>query len=386
MVDPAPNDVVPLLREADALLNVGRNADAISRLQDAARVTPEDPRIFQLWSRALSELGKNDDAVEKAKEATRLAPDDATGHRVLGRALVRLAMQQRGAPRTRSAQMAVEAAREAARLEPANPNSHLVLAEALMLAKDASGADAEMQEAIQAAPNSVTTWVTASLVALGAKNWNAAITACHRALALDPNNYAALNNLGVALRASGRRKEGSQALARAAARDPGATTARQNLSRAGLRTARIVVMILLIPVGFITHLGLSLYLIFAITSNIFISRRPDLVLRFERWAAPIALFMAGRPTSRRDRSSRDQEPVGTERNPTLESEWTVNRSGFRQTSLGGLIVAATAVLCAVILLSLAIAAPSYNVAFAGALVVFAALAAWRVRILIRRRR
>ena len=107
---------------------------------------------------------------------------------------------------------------------------------------------------------------------------------------------AAINNLGVALRASGKRREGSRVLANAHI-DPDDRTARRNLSRAGVRTARLVVMVLLIPIGFVTHLGVTLYLAFAVASNVLISRRPDLVLRAERWAAPIALFFARGPNA-----------------------------------------------------------------------------------------
>ena len=42
----------------------------------------------------------------------------------------------------------------------------------------------------------------------------------HRALAIEPNSYAAFNNLGVALRASGRPGEGTRVLAQAARVDP----------------------------------------------------------------------------------------------------------------------------------------------------------------------
>ena len=49
-------------------------------------------------------------------------------------------------------------------------------------------------------------------------------------------------------------------------------------------------MVLLIPIGFIAHIGLALYIIFALASNVLISRYPDTVDRMERWAVPIALF------------------------------------------------------------------------------------------------
>ena len=77
-----------------------------------------------------------------------------------------------------------------------------------------------MQEALRLAPNSAAAWVAASVVALAADNWEKAIAASRRALAIDPSNYAAMNNLGVALRRAGKKREGTKVLAEAARIDP----------------------------------------------------------------------------------------------------------------------------------------------------------------------
>ncbi len=289
-----PDDVTAFLREAEALLDVRRYAEAVDRAREAMARAPDDARAYQVWSRALYGQEEFVEADHMAAEAIRLAPNDPLGYRLRSRTLATMARHESGSARSHLAEDAVSAARQAVQLAPFDPNGHLVLAEALSLAKNNLEANTEMNEAIRLAPNSVGTWVTASLVAIGARNWNGAIDACQRALAIDPNNYAALNNLGVALRASGKRRDGTQVLARAAAVEPDSTTARKNLSRAGIRIARIVVLVVLIPIGFITHAGLLLYLVFAVGSNWFISRRPDLVLRAERWAAPLALFFSRR--------------------------------------------------------------------------------------------
>jgi tetratricopeptide (TPR) repeat protein len=293
-VEERHDDVTPLLREAEALLEVRRYDDAIERARHVVGRAPEDARGYQVWSRALAGQDQFAEAAHLASESIRLAPHDPMGYRLRSRALASQARHERPAGRAHLAADAAEAARMAVQLAPHDPNGHLVLAESLSLGKDYQGANREMQEAIRLAPSSVATWVTASLIAIGAKNWAGAIDACHRALAIDPNNYAALNNLGVALRASGQRAEGTQALARAASVEPDSTTARKNLSRAGIRIARIAVLVVLIPIGFVAHVGLVLYLVFAFGSNILISRRPDLVLRAERWAAPLALLFARR--------------------------------------------------------------------------------------------
>jgi Tfp pilus assembly protein PilF len=332
-------------------------------------------------------MGDHAEAARLARESARLAPNDAAGQRTLSRALAELARTQSGAPRTSTLGEAIDAANEAARLDPSNPNSHLVRAEALAIAGDTKRADAAVQLAIRSAPNSVATWVTASLVALRARNWVAAIAACHRALAIDANNYAALNNLGVALRASGRGREGSEALARAARVSPDDPTARRNLSRAGIRTARIVVMVVLIPISILLHLGFVLYWVVGIGSNILISRRPDLVLRVERWAVPIALFVARRPGWRRAHAvAADESPAET---PDLHApQWSATQGRPRLSYRLLFILAICTCAIAVVMIAIAASAPEdvdARLAFGALALPFAAVTFWLAIVLSRRR-
>jgi tetratricopeptide (TPR) repeat protein len=297
-VGDAEDDVTSLLREADALIDVGRLDDGIARASEAARRAPQNATAYQVWARGLLEDGQLTEAAEIAGEAIRLEPQHAVNYRIRSAAMGQAAAKMSGSARSQAAFESRTDARTAVRLEPWEPNGHLVLASALSLTKDFTGADEELQIAIRTAPNSVSTWVTASAIAIRAENWDAAISACHRALALDANSYPALNNLGVALRETGRGWQGNEALARAAAVNPDGTTARRNLSREGIRYARMAVLIVLIPVSFLVHFGFLLYMAFAIISNVVISRRPDLVLRAERWAAPLALYFTRRSKAR----------------------------------------------------------------------------------------
>ena len=194
-------------------------------------------------------------------------------------------------------------ARQAVRLAPHDPNTHLALAGALTLVGDVPGADRAVHEVVRLAPNSAATWVTASVVAISAKNWEAAISASRRALEIEPENHAALNNLGISLRASGHGREGTRVLAEAARANPDAILPRQNLSRAGLRIVRVAILILLLPLLLITHVGLFGFMVLAVGSNLVISRNPGLALRLERIGAPVALFFAGK-----SRGSRLRQP------------------------------------------------------------------------------
>jgi tetratricopeptide (TPR) repeat protein len=281
-----------LVAEADALIAVKRYAPAAERARAAIALAPEDPRPYCELSRALHGQGQFAEAATTADEAIRLAPDQPRGFLLRSMALRSLAVQSDRSRRSTLGLEAVSSARHIVRLAPWDANGFIALAQSLPLTGAIEEADRAIQEAIRLAPDTASTWAAASRVALAAKNWDAAITASRRSLAIDPNNYAALNNLGVALRSSGKGREGTEVLARAARVQPDSPTARRNLSRAGLNVIRVAVLVLLIPIGFLAHVGLGLYVVFAIGSNIILVKNPSLVLRLERWGAPIALFFA----------------------------------------------------------------------------------------------
>ena len=229
-------------------------------------------------------------------------------------------------------------------MAPSDPNAHIALAQALPLIGNNLEANVAAKEAIRLAPNSSATWVAASLVALGARNWNMAIDASRRALAIDPDNYAALNNLGVALGASGKKREGSQVLAQAASTQPDSLAARRNLSRAGLNVVRVGIMILLIPIGLLAHVGLGLYFVFAIVSNVVISRSPKLALRLERWGAPIALFLAKRSKDSSSISNGTHRIDGRAASDASARPWP-DRMDYRVVGTGVVLVCAIAGWC-----------------------------------------
>jgi tetratricopeptide (TPR) repeat protein len=291
MVD--DDQVTLLVAQADALISVKRFAEAADRAQAAIGLAPQDPRPYCELSRALQGQGRHAEAAEIAEEAIRAAPSEPRGFLLRSMALRSVAGRSTGTHRTAVGLEAVASAREVVRLAPWDPSGFVALAQSLPLTGAIGEADRAIQEAIRLAPDRASTWAAASRVALAAKNWSAAIVASNRSLAIDPHNYAALNNLGVALRMSGRGREGTEVLARAARLQPDSPTARRNLSRAGLNVIRVAVLILLIPIGFLAHVGIGLYVLFAIGGNIILSKYPSLVLRFECWTVPVALFFAG---------------------------------------------------------------------------------------------
>jgi hypothetical protein len=192
-----------------------------------------------------------------------------------------------------------------------------------------------------------------------------------------------MNNLGVALRGSGRRQEGTKVLAEAARIDPDAPTARTNLTRAGLNVARIAVMVVLIPIGFLAHIGFGLYVVFALLSNVLIARYPDRVLRFERWATPIALFVSRRGS--RDAEATSVEPLAPE--DSYDSLWSATE-GLEKVGVHVLwVVVLSGWIATLILLAVCFAVPGDD-KFATAAVVtgFAAVCVWPTLVLRRRYR
>src|ERR1700677_3156255 len=161
-----------LVAEASALVEVKRFPEAIERAREALIIAPSDPRPFCEWSRALYGQGKYAEAATKAEEAIGLDPQSPRGFRLKTAALGSLARQGTKRDRSRIGAESLTAAREALRLTPNDPAALVGLAQALSLVNDNREANAVVKRAIQRAPNSVATWVAASVVALASKNWN----------------------------------------------------------------------------------------------------------------------------------------------------------------------------------------------------------------------
>jgi hypothetical protein len=183
-------------------------------------------------------------------------------------------------------------------------------------------------------------------------------------------------------------RKGTRVLAEAARANPDSHLARQNLSRAGLNIVRVAILILLIPLLFITHAGWFGFLIFSVGSNIAISRNPGLALRLERVGAPVALFFAGKsryhtpaePGSRRARRKRsatqDDQPWSA----------TVGHSMYTLSN-PVLIFGAVAAWSVALVLLIGVAVPgSDKVGLAFGFVGFAPLGALPMWVVLRRRR
>jgi len=194
------------------------------------------------------------------------------------------------------------------------------------------------------------------------------------------------NNLGVALRASGKKREGSQVLAQAARTQPDSLTARRNLSRAGLNVVRVGIMIVLIPIGLLAHLGLGLYFVFALVSNVVISRSPKLALRLERWGAPIALFFAKRSKDSSLIPNGTGRIEGRDQGDALERPWP-ERMDHDAVGTGVVLICAIAGWCMTLVFLVFLATPIHGRIWVALFaLVFAAAASWPTVVFVRRKR
>jgi Flp pilus assembly protein TadD len=382
------DDIESLLAQSEALVAVKRFATAAERASDAARKDPDNPRAYWVWARALHGDGRFADAARMADDSIRLSPESAQGYRLRSVALSTLARSLPKGERGKLGEEALGSARQAVRLAPHDANSHLALAGALTLTGQIAEADRTMEDVFRLAPNSVATWVTASVVAISAKNWDAAISASRRALEIDPGNYAALNNLGVALRAGGRGREGTRVLAEAARANPDGILARQNLSRAGLRIVRVAILILFLPLLFLTRFGILGFLVLSIGSNIVISRNPALALRLERVGAPVALLFAGKPRDDAVPASTGRRGLRRRAGTQPDAAWSAT-ADHPSHSLGNPVLVFGAIAAWAVALVLVVEQfrpDPHRVALTLGFVVFAALGAWAAWVVQRRRK
>jgi Flp pilus assembly protein TadD len=232
-----------LLEGAEALLDARRYNEVLQLAAQACAVDPTNPTPYTTAARALTELGRHNEAIGTALEAVARAPNSAYAHRICSLALS-------SSPANSSqpgAMQAVTMAEKAVRLAPYDVGCYLALARACAIAGMFTPADEAVRTALQLAPSSANSWVSASFVAIRARSWSSAESAARRALALDPGNYAATNNLGVALRHQGSSTLGAIAFLDAARIDPRSPEARNNVEGIGFRYFRLLVPFLLLP-------------------------------------------------------------------------------------------------------------------------------------------
>jgi putative PEP-CTERM system TPR-repeat lipoprotein len=120
---------------------------------------------------------------------------------------------------------------EALRLKPGHPAAQVAMAQAALARGNRDGAVQWLENARKDNPDAVEPRVLLAQYYLGRRDLPRAETLAGEAIRLSPDNASALNVLGVTLAASGRMRDGVDALSRAVDAQPGSAAARFNLAR-----------------------------------------------------------------------------------------------------------------------------------------------------------
>jgi cytochrome c-type biogenesis protein CcmH/NrfG len=181
-----PDATIVNLQRAGALCTLRRFDEAVTLLERVVASDAQDARGWCLMAQA--KLGQRDPsaALRAARRAVAVDPELEWPHRLASIALNRLGLDEE----------AVQAAREAVRRDPNGASGHVRLAQALTLVKSRLDEAASVaRRALKLAPHDPDVHVVAGAVAAAAGRREDAAAAFRRALALDPQNTAAQNEL-----------------------------------------------------------------------------------------------------------------------------------------------------------------------------------------------
>lgn len=215
-VEPRNPDALQLL----GLLHhqAGRNELAVEMIAKAIQLRPA-PEFFVNLSQAYRALGKMRESLEACRRAVQMAPSLPEAWNNLGSAL-------KDAGEVREA---ADAYRRAIQLRPGYAVAHNNLGNALGALDDAVGAEASLVQAIRLDPSYAEAYSNLGHLLTGLGRLDEAVSLCQRALQIRPNLVAAYMNLGTALHLQGRFDEGNAAFARGAQLDPNHARLHENL-------------------------------------------------------------------------------------------------------------------------------------------------------------
>lgn len=216
-----PLDILRAGARIESLLELRRWNEARPLVEALLARAPDEAGLHALRAQCLLGQGDHASALEAANRVVALAPEDEWGHRLCALALGKIGLDQE----------AVRAANEAVRLAPHEWRTHKVFAEAAMGVPERSlEALHAAHEAVRLAPNEAVSHTTLGIVAQSRNDYTTAKAAYERALAIDPNQPVALNNLTV-LQGTVNLGRAVRGLAQSLRSDPHSEIARRNLDR-----------------------------------------------------------------------------------------------------------------------------------------------------------
>lgn len=224
----AATDADVATERAKGLVGAGRFDQARPMLREALARDPDDGGLWCLLALCLIRLDEPDEAIEAAARAAALEPFEEWPHRLASIALV-------GKKRY---EQATVAAREAVRRAPDLWQTHAQLALALHEVKRPQELDEAWYAASHAtalAPQEAETHFVMGVVAQERGHAHVAERAYRQALALDPSNAGAMNNLALLELRRGRVSKAAEGFTSSIRADPALGVARVNVEAVGWR-------------------------------------------------------------------------------------------------------------------------------------------------------
>jgi tetratricopeptide (TPR) repeat protein len=216
----SPRDGLNHHNLGEALVQVGREAEAIEHFLQALRVSPARANTHNSLGNAYNRLGKAERAVAHFDHAIRIDPNFALAYTNLAGMFAAQG----------DATHALELYKRAAELEPADPRTQFYLANSYRALGQYEPAVRHYRQALALEPTSVETRNNLALVLLNMQKTDEAITELRSALRIAPMHHEVNNNLGVALYSQGKTDEAILCFRRALAAQPQYLDAQRNLS------------------------------------------------------------------------------------------------------------------------------------------------------------
>lgn len=239
------NASLRLCSQAQALIDVGRSAEAVPLLQRAIEADPQSIRARCLMALSLPKLRQLPQALRAAEGAISLDPTSEWAHRLRS-----ILLRETGKHRA-----ALAAAREAARLAPELPFALANLVHAQLANRRRKEARATAERLVGLAPAQAGSHEALGDVALRERRWKAATTHYRKALELNPQSGHAMNNLGVALQRLGKQREAIEQFHNAARLDPKAETPRKNLYQGVGAYGGVPLLVIWLAIRFFAEAG-----------------------------------------------------------------------------------------------------------------------------------
>jgi tetratricopeptide (TPR) repeat protein len=225
-------------RQAAALMDVRRFEEAAGVLAGAIAHAPGDPHPRCMFAQCQLGLDDAAGALDAANGAAAADPTFEWAHRLRAVALLRLGHKRE----------ALDAALGAVRLAPDRPNGYLVLTDAELANRHLGRAQRAAERARDLAPESWEGHNAVGRVALRRRDAKRASEHFRLALQRNPESAVAMNNLGVALRAMGRRRESVYYFGEASKLDPHFSLPRRNAVKAAKAGTSVLVVAAIVVV------------------------------------------------------------------------------------------------------------------------------------------